>query len=173
MGTLEYNLIRCTVINAIVYVLTYAEVAQLDAGRWFSSRFAATRIPTLEQVLQLCRGRIGLNVEIKHSADNPALEAETVRLLREYGIAVRDCSNYRGMEDGSWFRAAVRLEEDHQRLADALRGILHPSVPVPPRPRSRRPALMLQGTSSDAGKSILAAAFCRILRQDGYVVAPF
>ena len=59
------------------------------------------------------------------------------RLLREYGIAVRDCSNYRGMEDGSWFRAAVRLEEDHQRLADALRGILHPSVPVPPRPRSR------------------------------------
>ena len=41
------------------------------------------------------------------------------RLLREYGIAVRDCSNYRGMEDGSWFRAAVRLEEDHQRLADA------------------------------------------------------
>ena len=95
------------------------------------------------------------------------------RLLREYGIAVRDCSNYRGMEDGSWFRAAVRLEEDHQRLADALRGILHPSVPVPPRPRSRRPALMLQGTSSDAGKSILAAAFCRILRQDGYDVAPF
>lgn len=95
------------------------------------------------------------------------------RLLREYGIAVRDCSNYRGMEDASWFRAAVRLEEDHQRLADALRGILHPSVPVPPRPRSRRPALMLQGTSSDAGKSILAAAFCRILRQDGYDVAPF
>ena len=95
------------------------------------------------------------------------------RLLREYGIAVRDCSNYRGMEDGSWFRAAVRLEEDHQRLADALRGILHPAASVPPRPRSRRPALMLQGTSSDAGKSILAAAFCRILRQDGYDVAPF
>lgn len=80
--THDSNLKRCTGKNAKVYDLTYAEVAQLDAGRWFSSRFADTRIPTLEQVLQLCRGRIGLNVEIKPSAATPALEAETVRLLR-------------------------------------------------------------------------------------------
>jgi adenosylcobyric acid synthase len=32
---------------------------------------------------------------------------------------------------------------------------------------------MLAGTSSDVGKSILAAAFCRIFRQDGYHPAPF
>lgn len=32
---------------------------------------------------------------------------------------------------------------------------------------------MLAGTGSDVGKSILAAAFCRILRQDGYNPAPF
>ena len=66
-------------------------MAQLDAGRWFSSRFADTQIPTLEQVLQLCRGRIGLNVEIKPSAATPALEAETVRLLREYGFDSSNC----------------------------------------------------------------------------------
>lgn len=33
--------------------------------------------------------------------------------------------------------------------------------------------LMLVGTGSDVGKSILAAAFCRIFRQDGYQPAPF
>ncbi|MCA1944875.1 MAG: cobyric acid synthase, partial [Desulfovibrio sp.] len=37
----------------------------------------------------------------------------------------------------------------------------------------RVPALMLQGCSSNAGKSVLAAAFCRMLLQDGYAVAPF
>ena len=89
--THDSNLKRCTGRNAKVYDLTYAEVAQLDAGRWFSSRFADTRIPTLEQVLQLCRGRIGLNVEIKPSAATPALEAETVRLLREYGFDSSNC----------------------------------------------------------------------------------
>ncbi|WP_430735635.1 cobyric acid synthase [Halodesulfovibrio aestuarii] len=35
------------------------------------------------------------------------------------------------------------------------------------------PALMLQGTSSNAGKSVLTAALCRILLQDGFSVAPF
>ena len=145
-------------------------------------------------------------------------------LLKRFGIAVRDCSNYHGLKDGSWFRAAVRFPEDHRRLAEALsairetthgvsssplpetpaspesgnkdsinikvlgrggmgawgkggespspEGFLLPSPGISRRPR-HTPALMLQGTSSNAGKSILAAAYCRIFRQDGYSVAPF
>ena len=34
-------------------------------------------------------------------------------------------------------------------------------------------AIMIQGTTSNAGKSLLTAALCRIFTQDGYKTAPF
>ncbi len=87
-------------------------------------------------------------------------------------IAIRLCDNFRGL-DGSYFRVAVRSEEDNQRLIEAME-IFYGTRKAPVvLKKKKKPALMLQGTSSNAGKSVLAAALCRIFLQDGYSVAPF
>ncbi|MBI9080770.1 MAG: cobyric acid synthase [Pseudodesulfovibrio sp.] len=94
------------------------------------------------------------------------------RLLMEHRIAIRLCGNYEGL-DNNWFRVAVRNQDDNERLIKAMEMITGTArSPIIKRTR-HTPALMIQGTSSNAGKSVLAAAFCRIFLQDGYSVAPF
>ena len=96
------------------------------------------------------------------------------RLLRDFGMSLRACADYPGLGDGRWFRIAVREPEDHSRLAEALSLLLAEPGGAPCARRSRpTPALMIQGTCSNAGKSVLAAAFCRIFREDGFDVCPF
>ncbi len=87
------------------------------------------------------------------------------------GIAIRVCDNFEGL-DKRFFRIAVRTEDENRQLLDCLKGAMEASLKSQSS-REKKPALMFQGTSSNAGKSVLAAAFCRILLQDGYRVAPF
>lgn len=92
--------------------------------------------------------------------------------LIEKKIAIRTCQDYSGLDD-SFFRSAVRTREENERLLNALDAVLSPKKIKPKKaPRSASP-IMFQGTSSNAGKSVLTAALCRILLQDGLRVAPF
>ena len=89
--THDTSLRRCTGRNENIYDLTYNEVRKLDAGRWFGQKYTGAKVPTLEEVLDLCKGKIQLNIEIKPNAATPELEAETIRIIREKGFA-QDCT---------------------------------------------------------------------------------
>ena len=104
--------------------------------------------------------------------DRTDIDAPTLaRRLLARGLAIRVCDNFDGL-DARFFRLAVRTGEENLRLCQALRETL--GIPGRrPAGARRTPAIMFQGTSSNAGKSILTAALCRILLQDGYRVAPF
>jgi glycerophosphoryl diester phosphodiesterase len=45
---------------------TWEELKTYDAGSWFGSQFSSEKIPTLREVLDLAKGRVLVNIEIKH-----------------------------------------------------------------------------------------------------------
>ena len=63
------------------------ELKELDAGTWFSEAFAGTRIPTLEEALQLIKGRACIYWDTKGS---PNGAKTAVELFKRYGFD-QDC----------------------------------------------------------------------------------
>ena len=92
--------------------------------------------------------------------------------LLDHGIAIRVCTNYHGL-DSRYFRVAVRTGEENEQLIDALTEVFIGKRMKNSGKRVKKKPLMIQGTSSNAGKSVLVAALCRIFIQDGIQVAPF
>lgn len=58
---------------------TAAELAVLDAGRWFDAAFAGEPVPTLAEVLDLVAGRVEVCIEIKGGEEHqPGITAAVV-----------------------------------------------------------------------------------------------
>ena len=64
-----------------VHKLSLSALRRLDAGRWFSPRFAGERIPTLAEVLDALPPSIGVNCEVKTDGDPRSRIARARALL--------------------------------------------------------------------------------------------
>jgi len=97
---------------------TLNELKQLDAGSWFGSQFSGEWIPTLKEVLELTRGQILLNIELKGGdlgqysmmdlADRSLQEVEKAGMLNRVLFASVDLS------------AIERIREKNPRVPVAL-----------------------------------------------------
>jgi glycerophosphoryl diester phosphodiesterase len=61
---------------------TLREVKALDAGSWFGPAFAGEEVLTLEEAVELLRGRVELNLEIKGEDAPGRLEIQCVGIVR-------------------------------------------------------------------------------------------
>ncbi|MEE9451774.1 MAG: glycerophosphodiester phosphodiesterase family protein [Gammaproteobacteria bacterium] len=62
-----------------VSTTTYAEIAKLDAGSWFSSTFSGEKVPTLAEVIAvLSEYDLGGNIELKAKTGNDGVLAQRV-----------------------------------------------------------------------------------------------
>ncbi|WP_270180946.1 glycerophosphodiester phosphodiesterase [Alkalihalobacillus sp. CinArs1] len=63
--------------------LTLEELRSLDAGSWFDEAFTGEKIPTLGEVLDEYRGKIGILIEIKSPSLYPGIEQKVADALTE------------------------------------------------------------------------------------------
>lgn len=66
----------------------YEHLRSLDAGSWFDEQFAGERIPSLEELLDLIRGKNTLlNLELKNGiVGYRGMEEKVVHAVREWGL---------------------------------------------------------------------------------------
>lgn len=73
--------------NLKIWDATVPELAQIDVGSWFDPAYAAERTPTLAQVLDIARNRAKVLVELKYYGHDVDLEARTVSVIEQAGMA--------------------------------------------------------------------------------------
>ena len=74
---------RTTNGSGSVHDLSLADLKSLDAGSWFGSEFAGERVPTLDELFELCGDRVRYLLEIK---DSGLIEEKLAESIRESGL---------------------------------------------------------------------------------------
>src|SRR5215510_8363326 len=69
------NVDRMTNGKGTIRDMTFAEIRKLDLGAWFPGKFADLQIPTFDEALELCKGKIGIYIDTKSAAPKDLVAA--------------------------------------------------------------------------------------------------
>lgn len=84
----DQTLDRTTDGRGSVAALTFEELRRFDAGSWFGPAFAGERVPSLDEVLDLVRGRAFVLLEIKNGPlFYEGIEPQVAEALHRHGMA--------------------------------------------------------------------------------------
>jgi len=80
----DYTLNRVAGVNRSIGSYDYDDLMKLDVGSWFSDEYKEERIPTLKEVMEYCKGKINLNIEIKNMGEDSNLPDKVMQLIEDY-----------------------------------------------------------------------------------------
>lgn len=63
-----------TFINENVLNLTYDQIKEIRLGKGFGDKYKNEKVPTIEEVLDLCKDKIGINLELKGNVDQKMMD---------------------------------------------------------------------------------------------------
>ncbi len=74
-------------VDLKIWDATVADLKDIDIGSRFAAEFKDERVPTLGQVLDRCKGKIGVNIELKYYGHDQQLEQRVVEIVEAHGMA--------------------------------------------------------------------------------------
>lgn len=80
----DSDLNRVAGVKKNIWNVDYREVLSFDVGSWFSEEFEGEMIPTLDEVMEMAKGRLKLNIEIKLTGHEKNLEQTVVKLIEKH-----------------------------------------------------------------------------------------
>jgi glycerophosphoryl diester phosphodiesterase len=86
----DADLMRVASVDRRLRDMEYHELKGIDVGSWFAPVFSSERIPTLQDAIDLARGRIKLNIELKYTWPDPSLTQKVGNIVRQNDFA-SDC----------------------------------------------------------------------------------
>ena len=109
---------RCSDGRGRIADYTLADLKKLDIGSWFGKDFRGARVPTLQEVLDICKGRIAVNIEIKKEAVGKTffggVEEKCLKIVERSGM--KDHAVYSSFDP----RAVMHLKEIDSTAAVAV-----------------------------------------------------
>jgi glycerophosphoryl diester phosphodiesterase len=81
---------------------TFAELQQLDAGSHFDAKYRGEQIPTLEEALRECLGKIDVLLDLKESGEE--YNHKVIALIKQVGEPSRIIVGVRSVEQARYFR---------------------------------------------------------------------
>ena len=82
----DENFSRFTHERRAVHEMTLAEIRELDLGEKSNGRFSNVRVPTLEELLERTRGRIGIFLELKGRSADQQMADDAVAAVKRHDM---------------------------------------------------------------------------------------
>ena len=81
----DSDLMKIAGVDLKVWDATLEEITVVDIGSSFDQKFHDERVPTLREILDLCKGRVGIIIELKSYGHGQMLEQRVIDLVEASG----------------------------------------------------------------------------------------
>lgn len=82
----DNNLKRQTGHDVNIWNSNYADIKDLDTGSWFSPQFSGERLMTLDEAMDVCDGKIKMNIELKPTVHDHDFAEKCVAIFQAHNF---------------------------------------------------------------------------------------